>query len=135
VEPPRHPNLGDDDVSIVLSRELTAAVRQLSRRDGSTPFFAVFTALMILLRRWTGETDLVAGTVSAGRTRGELENLIGCFMNFLPIRLKMEGNETGREVLARVKRAVLEAYEHLDCPFEKIVAAVRPERESGHNPI
>src|SRR5204863_418221 len=67
--------------------------------------------------------------------RRELERLIGCFMNFLPIRLTFSGNESAQELLASVKATVLEAQAHQDCPFEKIVEAVNPERSLNGNPL
>ena len=86
----------------------------------------LLAALMVTLNRWTRQTDLVVGTVSAGRTRRETEALIGCFMNFLPIRAALRESDTGLEILAGVKESVLNAHAHLDCPFEKIVEAVNP---------
>ena len=47
----------------------------------------------------------------------------------------MLGNETGEEALNGVRRTVLEAQIHQDCPFEKIVTAINPRRNSGRNPL
>src|SRR6185436_12194197 len=95
----------------------------------------LLAALMMTLNRWTRQADIVVGTVSAGRTRRETEALIGCFMNFLPIRSVLRESDTGLEILAGVKKAVLNAHAHLDCPFEKIVEAVNPDRGSAPSPI
>jgi FkbH-like protein len=75
------------------------------------------------------------GTIAAGRSRPELENLLGCFVNFLPLRIQLNGSETGRNVLMAVKAALLEAHRHVDCPFEKIVETLNPERRQDRNPI
>jgi amino acid adenylation domain-containing protein/FkbH-like protein len=116
----------------------TAAVHTMSdfaRREGCTPFMVFLAALMITLRNWTGQGDLVVGTVVAGRSRREFENILGCFMNFLPLRARLEDGDTGREVLARVRAALLDGQTHQDCPFEKIVEAVNPQRRLNQNPL
>ena len=86
------------------------------------------TALAITLHRWTEQEDLVIGTVAAGRTRRETENLIGCFMNFLPVRVRVAQGVRAAELAAQVRATVLEAYSHQDCPFDKIVEAINPAR-------
>jgi len=75
--------------------------------------------LLITLRKWTGQEDLVIGTVVAGRTRSEIENLLGCFMNFLPLRARVREAQSGQELLANVRSVVLEGQTHQACPFEK----------------
>jgi amino acid adenylation domain-containing protein/FkbH-like protein len=121
--------------SIVLPQEIVESLRAANRRQGTTSFMTLLAALTVTLQKWTKQNDLVIGTVSAGRTRRKIEALIGCFMNFLPIRAKFSGDETGAKILAQIKRAVLEAHAHLDCPFEKIVEAINPQRDALRNPI
>ncbi len=118
-----------------LSKATAEAIGQASHRQNSTAFVVLIAALSAALEKWTHQRDLVLGTVVAGRNRREMEPVIGCFMNFLPIRTKLSGDETGLELLAKVKAAVLEAQEHQDCPFEKIVEAVNPERRQNQNPL
>jgi FkbH-like protein len=118
---------------IVLDKELSGTLSRFSK-EGASPFITMLTALGIAIGKWTQQTDLVIGAVVAGRTRREIENLIGCFMNFLPLRLKL-GQSTLGQTLEHVKATVLEAYAHQDCPFEKIVEAVNPARGAGRNPI
>ncbi len=118
-----------------LSRPLIESLQGLNRRQGTTSFMTLLAALAIVLNRWTRQSDMVVGTVAAGRTRREVENLIGCFMNFLPLRLKFSGSETGVDVLSLVRASVLESHAHLDCPFEKVVEAINPERHQHRNPI
>ncbi len=95
-------------------------------------FLAVFT---ILFHRWSGAEDLIVGTPTAGRIRPELEGLIGCFINPLPLRADLSGAPTFREFLARVKERVLAAFDHQDVPFEKIVEGIRPDRDLSREPL
>src|SRR5207237_7621773 len=70
-----------------------------------------------------------------GSTRCRIENVMGCFMNVLPIRTQIGDGETGQALIAKVRATVLEAQSHQDCPFEKIVEAVNPERRQNQNPL
>ena len=121
--------------SIQITQDLAQATTQLSNGEGGTPFMLLMTALAVTLHKWSAQQDLVIGTVVAGRTRHELENLIGCFMNFLPIRARLLGTESLGDIFTEVRTAVLEAQEHQDCPFEKIVEAINPERRTNQNPL
>ena len=121
--------------SVQLSEDLTQATNALSQGDGGTPFMLLLAALAVTIHKWSGQQDLVTGTVVAGRNRREVENLIGCFMNFLPIRTRLLGTETLEEIFAEVRTAVLEAQEHQECPFEKMVEAINPERRMNQNPL
>jgi HAD superfamily phosphatase (TIGR01681 family) len=120
--------------TLLLSPEAAAAIAN-SGHSGITPFMVLLAAIAVTLRKWCSQDDIVIGTVVAGRTYQAIENVIGCFMNFLPIRTRLNGMETGAEVLQKVKATVLEAQSHQDCPFEKIVEAVNPERRSNQNPL
>ena len=92
-------------------------------------------ALDLLLWLWTGQEDLVVGTVAAGRNQREIEGLIGCFMNFLPLRTQISGSSTALQLIEQVKSTVFEAQSHQDCPFEKIVEAINPARRLNQNPL
>ena len=106
-----------------------------SHRENATPFMVLMAALTATFEKWTGQRDMMVGTVVAGRTRREVENVIGCFMNFLPIRTQIGGEDTAHGLIAKVRSTVLEAQSHQDCPFEKIVEAVNPERRLNQNPL
>ncbi len=121
--------------SMVVGRDVVAALERVSRQQGASLFMTLVAALEMVLWKWARQTDLVIGTVTANRSRLETEKLIGCFMNFVPVRTTIDPAESGRGLVARVKEAVLDAYAHQECPFEKIVEAVNPERALGQNPI
>ncbi|HKV13155.1 MAG TPA: amino acid adenylation domain-containing protein [Thermoanaerobaculia bacterium] len=119
----------------LIPADLAEAARRFGKEQGATLFMTLLAALDIVLFRWTGQADIVVGTVVANRDRAELERLIGCFLNFLPLRTSLPAGGTGREVLERVRSGVLEAYAHRDCPFEKVVTAVAPDRDPEGNPL
>jgi amino acid adenylation domain-containing protein len=121
--------------SIELSRELTQGLKALSQSEGVTPFMTLLAAFQTLLYRYTGQKHLVVGSPIAGRNRAETEGLIGFFVNTLLFRADLSGNPTFREVLHRLRKAALDAYEHQDLPFEKLVEELKPERSLSHSPL
>jgi acyl carrier protein len=113
---------------LVLSRELTRELRTLSQRENATLFMTMLAAFECLLHRYSGQVDMVVGTGVANRNRGEIEELIGFFINMLVVRTDLSGNPTFKQLLARVRRATLAAYMFEDLPFEKLVETIQPDR-------
>ena len=81
----------------------------------------LLAAFNVLLHRYSSQLDIIVGTPIAGRTRSELEPLIGFFVNTLALRTRLSHTDTFSGVLARVRQAALEAYQHQDLPFERLV--------------
>ena len=120
---------------LVLSFDLTQALKTLSQQEGVTLYMTLLAAFKTLLYRYTGQDDIVVGTFSANRNRPELEGLIGCFLNTLVLRTDMSGTPSFRELLKRVRQVTLGAYAHEDLPFEKLVQTLQPERNLSQNPL
>ncbi|MEN3328617.1 MAG: hypothetical protein V7638_3424, partial [Acidobacteriota bacterium] len=118
--------------SLQVSKEVLAELKALSRREGVTLFMTLLAAFQTLLSRVSGQEDIVVGTGIANRTRGEVEGLIGFFVNTLALRTDLTGDPTFRELLGRVREVTLGAYAHQDVPFEKLVEEVQLERGVGH---
>ena len=120
---------------IVLPEFLTAAIKDLSRRESVTLFMTLLAAFKTLLYRYSGQEAIVVGSPIAGRNRAEVENLIGLFVNTLVLRTDFSGNPSFRELLRRVRTVCLGAYAHQDLPFEKLVEELQPERDLSRNPL
>ncbi|MEO7327241.1 MAG: amino acid adenylation domain-containing protein, partial [Minicystis sp.] len=118
-----------------LSAERTAALKDLSRREGVTLFTTLLSALALLLHRHAGQSDIVFGSPIANRTRTETEGMIGLFINTLVLRCDLSGTPTFRELLARVKETCLGAYAHQDMPFERLVQELDSERDMSRAPL
>ncbi len=118
-----------------LPRALSDGLRTLSRREGATLFMTVLAAFQVFLARYSGQDDLLVGTPVAGRTRPELEGLIGFFVNTLALRGRLDGAPTFRELLARTRDETLGAFSNQDLPFERLVEALETDRDLGRNPL
>jgi amino acid adenylation domain-containing protein len=118
-----------------IPRDAAEVLRELGRREHATVFMTMLAVFKALLHRYTGQDDLVVGTPAANRDRSELERLIGLFLNTLVLRTRVSGDITFRALLARVRATTLEAYEHQDLPFEKLVEELQPDRNLNVNPL
>ncbi|MFC7277324.1 amino acid adenylation domain-containing protein [Paractinoplanes rhizophilus] len=122
-----------------LFRTLPAALREqadtLARANGWTPLTVWLAGLNALLARYTGQDDIVVGSIFSGRVRPELEPLLGCFANTLVLRTALDGHPSFADVLARTHETLLGAHEHQDAPFDQVVDALKPDRDSGRNPL
>jgi amino acid adenylation domain-containing protein len=123
------------EIGIELGKETVEALRTLSRNEGMTLFMVLLATFEVLLWRRSGQEEIVVGSPVAGRTRSELEGLIGFFVNTLALRVRVEGNLTFRDLLGRVKEAALGAYAHQEVPFEKVVEELATERDLSRTPV
>ena len=122
-------------VRIELDAELSAGLRALSRRHGTTLFMTLLSAWGALVSRLSGQSEVVIGTPVANRTRPEIEELIGFFVNTLALRLDYSGSPPVSELLEPVKMVALSAQEHQDVPFEQVVELLNPPRSLSHTPL
>ncbi len=121
--------------SIMLSKQVSEALKVLSQQEGVTLFMVLLAAFGTLLYRYTGQEDILVGSPIAGRNQLETEGLIGFFVNTLAMRTYLGGNPTFRELLVRVRQVALGAYSHQDLPFEKLVEELQPERDPSRSPL
>ncbi len=112
----------------LLKPALLGNLKTLAVQQDATLFMMLLSAFSALLARLTGERDIIVGSPIAGRTRAELEGLIGFFVNTLPLRTDLSGDPTFSQLLQRVRETTLGAYAHQEVPFEMLVNEVAPDR-------
>ena len=127
-------------LDVHLDAALTQRLKKLALRHGATLYMTLLAAWSVVLSRLSGQTDVVVGTPVANRDRGEIEDLIGFFVNTLPVRLTLDDAPTVAaltvaDLIAQAKDRVLQAQAHQDLPFEQVVELVNPTRSLGHSPI
>ncbi|MBW4685857.1 MAG: amino acid adenylation domain-containing protein [Komarekiella atlantica HA4396-MV6] len=120
--------------SIELS-EVIEQLKAIARQKGITLFMLLLAAFQTFLYRYTGQNDIAIGTPVANRNRDEVKGLIGFFVNTLVLRTDMSGDPTFDELLTRVKKVALGAYTHQDLPFDQLVEALQPERDTSRTPL
>ncbi|MEO6731987.1 MAG: amino acid adenylation domain-containing protein [Ferruginibacter sp.] len=118
-----------------LDKKLLGQLQVLSNQQGTTLFMTLLAAFNVLLYRYSGQEDICVGTPIAGRQQQELEGLIGFFVNTLVLRNKFTGNTSFEDLLQQIKSATLDAYDHQEVPFEKVVELVVKERDMTRSPL
>ncbi|MEU4570431.1 amino acid adenylation domain-containing protein [Micromonospora sp. NPDC023956] len=124
-----------DLIRFTIPAELAARLRAVGQRTSTTTFTVVLSAIQTLLARYSGQRDVVVGTPTAGRSRPETRGVVGFFNNSVALRGDLSGDPTFVELLHRNRQVVVEALEHDDVPFEKVVEALAPVRDGGRNPL
>jgi amino acid adenylation domain-containing protein len=122
-------------VPLELSVELTNGLKQLSHRESVTLFMSLLAGFQMMLSKYAGQHDVAVGIPVDSRNQAEVKPLIGFFVNTLVLRTDLSGNPSVAEVLRRVRRTTLDAYQHQDVPFEKLVEELQPERDLSHSPL
>jgi amino acid adenylation domain-containing protein/non-ribosomal peptide synthase protein (TIGR01720 family) len=134
---PRHAISSDEGrlESGMLPAEVSAGVRTLAAQAGVSLFTLLMTAFAILLYRYSGQSDILLGTPVAGRTRDEVQNLIGLFANTLVFRVDLTGTPTFRTLLHRVKQLSFDAISNQDVPLEQITNALPKAKNATPAPL
>ncbi|MEO5816460.1 MAG: amino acid adenylation domain-containing protein [Gemmatimonadaceae bacterium] len=122
--------------AIVLPADLVHKVREVAMDHGATLYMTLLAAYHTVLHRYTGQDDIITGSPIAGRNQVEVEGLIGYFANTLAMRTSFEGDPTFAELLERISENAVDAYEHEDVPFEKLVLELRDAHQAeGDTPL
>lgn len=122
-------------VDFEFDAEFSERLRQWVRGEHATVYMALLAATAALLRVHTGQGDLLIGSPMGVRERPEFEQVIGPFVNLQVLRLRLEDDPSFGELLRRARGAVLDAHEHRQVPFERVVERVRPVRSFQHSPL
>lgn len=117
-----------------LDADLTASIERLSQRYRATPFMTLLGGIAVVLGTFSRQDDVVLGTVLTNRPPGT-ENLIGLFIDSVPLRIDLAGAPTFDRVVQRIRDTSIEAFDHAGVGFDELVAAINPDRDPSRNPL
>lgn len=120
---------------LIIPEVLAGKLKSLCSSEGVTLFMLVLAAFQTLLHRYSGQNDIFTGTVVANRNKREVEKVDGPFINTLVLRTDFEGDPGFMELLKRVKKTTLDAYEHQELPFDKMLEELKTERDPSRSPL
>ncbi|MRH89525.1 amino acid adenylation domain-containing protein [Nocardia sp. SYP-A9097] len=132
---PEMPSGMGDRIEFTVPTRVHDSLQMLARAQGASPFMVVHAALSVLLARLSGETDIALGSVVAGRGDGELDDLVGMFVNTVVLRSHLDPAAGFAATLAATRRADLAVYGNMDLPFERLVEALASVRSTAHHPL
>jgi|GEM_PF-520801 len=132
---PKTPAYKGDNYKFNIPKELVERVRLFVHSKGYTLNAFYMSVFNILLYRYTGQKDVVIGTPISNRNEYFTQNLIGFFVNTIPVRNQIKPYSNFESVLKGTVKSFLQAYENSSIPFERIVQEMNPKRESAHHPI
>ena len=132
--PPVQDNLGDM-LAHALPARRAAALLDVCRAEHVSPFMLVLAAYELALTRSSGRADFCVGTSIASRTQRDVEDVLGCFLNLMPVRSDTPGDPTLKDLLHRVRQRCLRAYGHADLPFERLVEELAVEHDLSRAPL
>jgi len=118
-----------------VGADVLRRLRALTEQEDASLFMGLVAALDVLLRRYTGQDDLVVGAPFADRPHPDVQGLIGFFVNLLPIRVDLSGQPSFRDVLRRTRRSVAQTLAHQRVPFERLVDELKPDRDPSRMPV
>lgn len=132
---PKIQNFEGNSIKFEIDSTMTQKLKNINRNTGTTLFMLLFGAYSILLSKYSLQEDIIVGTAEAGRHHADLQNLIGMFVNTIPLRTYPCGNKTFREYFEEVKNTCFDAFKNSDYQFDEIVKKLNVKREMGRNPL
>ena len=118
-----------------LDAALTHRLKGLARANGTTLYTALLATFQVLLHRYSGQDDVLVGSPTAGRSRAEFAGLVGYFVNPVVLRADLSGNPTFTRFLSATRTTVLEALQHQEYPFARLVERLQAGRDPRRSPV
>ena len=124
-----------ETLNIKITRKLTEKIIEYCKEKGITPYMFLLTCYYILLYKYTGQESIIVGSPISGRTYKELEDVLGMFVNTLPIKNDIFPEENFEGLLDKVKENLLNAYSHQNYPFDSLVNELNIPRDNSRTPL
>lgn len=115
--------------------DLTNKLNNIAKRNGATLYMLILAMYQVLLTKYSGQEDVIVGSPIAGRNQYEYQNIVGMFVNMLPMRGKPQGQKTFEQFLSEVRNYALEVYEYQDYPFDQMIEDIALPKDKGRHPV
>ena len=123
------------NVQTRIEEPACARIKELAKKNGATEFMIMLSAFMLLLHQYSQQEEIVVGTPVSGRTHVDTEEMLGMFVNTLPIKGRVIQDESFEQLLLRVKEKCLLAYDNQEYQYEDLIEAVEVKRDMSRNPL
>jgi tyrocidine synthetase-3 len=124
-----------DLINFMINSETLSQMQEIAKQNGATLYMVLLAAYNVLLSRYSGQTDIVVGSPTAGRSHADLEHTVGMFVNTLALRNSPLPDQSFETFLSEVKEQTLQIYEHQDYPFELLVEKLGVQRDTSRSPL
>jgi len=124
-----------DVVGFRLGKEMTRQLKQMAKETGATQYMVLLAMFNILLQKYTGQEDIVVGSIIAGRTHPDLENIVGFFVKTMALRNQPAVHKTFDFFLEQLKKSTLETFENQLYPFDRLVEKLKLAKDRARNPL
>jgi amino acid adenylation domain-containing protein len=132
---PANPSYRGERIVTPISGDLVDQLNAVGQSAGATLYMVLLAAFATLVSHYGACDDIAVGSPVANRNHPDLEEVVGCFVNVLVMRIQVGGDPAFADLLTRVRETALDAYAHEETPFEKVVEALRPSRMAGRVPL
>ncbi|UCH98414.1 MAG: amino acid adenylation domain-containing protein [Candidatus Aminicenantes bacterium] len=132
---PKVRNYEGDEVNVVIEGNLMGKLERLMKKTGTTLYMILLAVCNLSLYKYTGQEDIIIGSVTTGRSHTELENIVGFFINMHAMRNRVKGEKLFLEFLEEVKKNTIDALDNQDYPFDELVSKLGIKRESNRYPL
>lgn len=122
-------------ISFSIDKSASQKIESLSKNGHTTVFTILLGIFYTLLYRYSGQQDIIIGSPVANRNSTEVEDLIGFFLNMVPLRINCPKVISFKELLELLKNITTNAFAHQDVPFDRLVEIGSPQRELNHHPV
>ncbi|OUR88499.1 hypothetical protein A9Q81_23945 [Gammaproteobacteria bacterium 42_54_T18] len=122
-------------VSFKIKTNVVENAKHIAKQKNASIFMVLLSAFNAFLYRYTGQVDFSVGTPIANRANAQLEGTLGLFVNTLAMRIPFKEKVTFLDYVSHVRATALDAYDHQDIPFERIVDVLGVSRDMSHTPV
>lgn len=132
---PTSQSFAGQTIAFQIEPDVVTGINAVSRTTGASLFMTLLAGTTVVLQQWTAQDDITIGTPARGRPHADLEDQVGCFVNTLALRCRLNRHEPFIDLLTRVRDTVTRAFDHESYPFDRLVDQLSVRRDTGRSPL